>query len=210
MRIQPFIFDNPVRVLFGPGQLRNLHKEKLPGEKALIVSYLDGTASRFGYLQALERELDLNGTAYAVYEGIRENPTDENADEGAAFLREQGCDFLIALGGGAVMDSAKCIALAAANEGRIWDYSPSKSGGKKVPARDALPVVCVTTSAGTGSEVDISAVLTREETREKTGFLHPSMMPRLAVVDAELMVSIPPFRTAARGWTRFSTPQKPW
>ena len=79
--------------------------------------------------------------------------------DGAKAARDNGCDFVVALGGGSVMDCAKCIALMAANPGDIWDYSLSKNGRKKTAEFDAIPVVAITTSAGTGSKVDIAAVI---------------------------------------------------
>ena len=114
-----FVFDNPVRVLFGPGQLKNLHEETLPGRKALIVTTGGTSVKRYGYLAALEKELDLADVAHVHFAGIRPNPTDVNVMDGAKAVRENGCDFVIALGGGSVMDCSKCIALMAANDGDI-------------------------------------------------------------------------------------------
>ncbi|MCM1543419.1 MAG: iron-containing alcohol dehydrogenase, partial [Blautia sp.] len=98
---------------------------------------------------------------------------------------------------------SKCIALMAANDGDIWDYSLSLAGGKKTPANDAIPTVCITTSAGTGSEVDIAAVISDDELNEKTGIFFPSMFPVLSVVDADLMMSVPPTFTAYQGMDAF-------
>lgn len=123
--------------------------------------------------------------------------------DGARLMKENGCDFIVALGGGSVMDCSKCIALMAANPGDIWDYSLSAAGGKKSAAFDALPIVCITTSAGTGSEVDIAAVITNDETHEKTGIFFPSMFPTISVVDSDLMMSVPPKFTAYQGMDAF-------
>ena len=117
-----FVFNNPVKVLFGPGQLQNLHKEKLPGSKALIATSNGTSVSKYGYLDALEKELDLAGVSYTVFDEVRPNPTDVNVMDGARRMKDNGCDFIIALGGGSVMDCSKCIALMAANSGDIWDY----------------------------------------------------------------------------------------
>ena len=136
-----FVFNNPVKVLFGPGQLQNLHKEKLPGSKALIATSNGTSVSKYGYLDALEKELDLAGVSYTVFDEVRPNPTDVNVMDGARRMKANGCDFIIALGGGSVMDCSKCIALMAANSGDIWDYSLSGKGGKRAPANDALPIV---------------------------------------------------------------------
>lgn len=168
-----FVFNNPVKVLFGPGQLQNLHKEKLPGSKALIATSNGTSVIKYGYLDALEKELDLAGVSYTVFDEVRPNPTDVNVMDGARRMKDNGCDFIIALGGGSVMDCSKCIALMAANSGDIWDYSLSGKGGKRAPANDALPIVCITTSAGTASEVDLASVISNDRTKEKTGIFFP-------------------------------------
>ena len=198
-----FIFNMPTKVLFGAGQLSHLHEQALPGKKALIATSNGLSAKKHGYLAGVEKELDLANVAYALFDEIRPNPSKENVMAGAKAMRDNGCDFILALGGGSVMDCAKCIALMAANEGDIWDYSLSSHGGKKQPAHDALPIVCITTSAGTGSEVDIAAVISNDETKEKTGIFFPSMFPKLSIVDAELMMSVPPKFTAYQGMDAF-------
>lgn len=198
-----FTFYMPTRVLFGSGRLSRLHEENLPGKKALIITSNGNSVKKYGYLERLERELELADIGYALFDEIRPNPTRENVMDGAKAVRDNGCDFVIALGGGSVMDCAKCIALMAANDGDIWDYSFSAAGGKKTPKNDAIPIVAITTSAGTGSEVDIAAVISNDETREKTGIFFPSMFPTLSVVDAELMTSVPPVFTAYQGMDAF-------
>ena len=198
-----FIFNMPTRVLFGAGQLDALHTETLPGKKALIATSNGQSTKKNGYLTRLEKELDLAGVAHVLFDEIRPNPTKENVMDGAKAVKDNGCDFVVALGGGSVMDCSKCIALMATNPGDIWDYSLSSQGGKKAAEFDALPIVCITTSAGTGSEVDIAAVISNEETQEKTGIFFPSMFPTLSVVDAELMLSVPPKFTAYQGMDAF-------
>ncbi len=91
----------------------------------------------------------------------------------------------------------------ATNPGDIWDYSLSKNGGKKNAEFDAIPIVAITTSAGTGSEVDIAAVISDDEGKEKTGIFFPSMFPTLSIVDAGLMMSVPPKFTAYQGMDAF-------
>ncbi|WP_279220055.1 iron-containing alcohol dehydrogenase [Clostridium sp. MF28] len=151
-----FDFYMPTKVLFGAGKLQELHTEVLPGKKALIVTSNGSSTKKFGYLDALEKELDLAGVTYEIFDEIRPNPTNRNIMDGAMKANETGCEFVIALGGGSVMDSSKCIALMMTNTGDIWDYSYSLNGGKKNPEKDAAPIVAITTSAGTGSEVDCS------------------------------------------------------
>ncbi len=204
-----FIFNNTTRVLFGAGQLGNLHTETLPGKKALIATTNGTSVKKYGYLDRLEKELDLSGVEYVLFDEIRPNPTKENVMDGAAKAKENGCDFVIALGGGSVMDCAKCIALMMTNPGDIWDYSLSSQGGKKNAEIDAAPIVCITTSAGTGSEVDIASVISNDATKEKTGIFFPSMLPTLSVVDADLMMSYRQTSLHIREWMHFSMLLRP-
>lgn len=198
-----FDFYMPTHVLFGAGRLQDLHAQKLPGHKALIATSNGQSVKKYGYLAALEKELDLAGVRYVLFDEIRPNPTDRNVMDGAKKAKENGCDFVIALGGGSVMDCTKCIALMMTNPGDIWDYSLSQNGGKKNAPYNAAPIVAITTSAGTGSEVDIAAVISKDEANEKTGIFFPSMFPTLSVVDSNLMMSVPPKFTAYQGMDAF-------
>lgn len=198
-----FDFYMPTKVLFGAGRLNDLHKENLPGKKALIVTSNGKSTKKFGYLSRVESELDKAGVSHVLFDQIRANPTRQNVMDGAAAVRANNCDFVVALGGGSVMDATKCIALMAANSGDIWDYSLSEKGGKKTPANSAIPIVCITTSAGTGSEVDIASVISDDEANEKTGIFFLSMFPTLSVVDSDLMMSVPPAFTAYQGMDAF-------
>lgn len=198
-----FNFYMPTKVLFGPGKLSELHRELLPGKKALIVTSNGQSVKKYGYLEKVEKELDEAGVSYALFDQIRPNPTNMNVMDGAKAVKDNGCDFVIALGGGSVMDCSKCIALMAANPGDIWDYSLSATGKKKSAPNPAIPIVCITTSAGTASEVDIAAVISNDETQEKTGIFFPSMFPTLSVVDSNLMISVPPKFTAYQGMDAF-------
>lgn len=197
-----FNFFLPTKVLFGAGRLNDLHTEPLPGKKALIA--IGGqSVKKYGYLERLEKELDKAGVAHVLFEGIRANPTRQNVMDGAKAVRDNGCDFVIALGGGSVMDCTKCIALMAANDGDIWDYSLSVTGGKKAPEHPAIPIVCITTSAGTASEVDTATVISDDEADEKTAIFDVSMFPTLSIVDSDLMMTVPPKFTAYQGMDAF-------
>ena len=198
-----FNFYMPTKVLFGPGKLNELHTEVLPGKKALIITSNGNSTKKYGYLDSVQNELEQAGVGYAVFDEIRPNPTDINVMDGAKAVKDNGCDFVIALGGGSVMDCSKCIALMATNPGDIWDYSLSAGGGKKTAEYDAIPIVCITTSAGTASEVDLASVITNDKTKEKTGIFFPSMFPTLSVVDSDLMMSVPPKFTAYQGMDAF-------
>ena len=191
----------PTRILFGNGQLNNLNIEELPGKKALIVISNGRSTRENGYLARVEEQLRLADTAFAVFDQINANPTKTVVMEGAAAAREAGCDFVVALGGGSVMDAAKAIAAMATNDGDLWDYISGGTGKAQELRARPLPVVCITTTAGTGSEVDQWGVITNQETNEKIGFGgYDSLFPAIAVVDPELMKSVPPKFTAYQGF----------
>jgi len=198
-----FQFFMPTKVLFGAGQLGNLHLEQMPGRKALIVTSNGSSTKKYGYLEAVEKELDLAGVSHVLFGEVRPNPTNHNVMDGAAKARQNGCDFVVALGGGSVMDCAKCIGLMMVNEGDLWDYAFSQKGGKKDFVRPMAPLVAITTSAGTGSEVDMFSVISNDEMEEKTGVFDRSMFPTISVVDSDLMMSVPPKFTAYQGMDAF-------
>mgnify|MGYP005832828333 CR=1 FL=1 len=198
-----FQFYMPAKVLFGAGQLKNLHSEQMPGRKALIVTSNGQSTKKYGYLAAVEQELDRAGVGHVLFDGIRPNPTRDNVMDAARKARENGCDFVVALGGGSVMDASKCIALMMVNDGDLWDYAFSAKGGHKPFVHPGVPIVAITTSAGTGSEVDMFSVISNDELEEKTGVFDISMFPTISVVDSDLMMSVPPKFTAYQGMDAF-------
>lgn len=198
-----FQFYMPTKVLFGPGQIKNLHLEQMPGKKALIVTSCGQSTKKYGYLATLENELKLAGVEYVLFDQVRPNPTRQNVMDGAAMAKESGCDFVVALGGGSPIDCAKCISLMMKNDGDLWDYSQTAKGGKKAFVHRGVPLVAITTNAGTGTEVDMFSVISDDEKEEKTGIFDISMFPSISVVDSELMESVPPTFTAYQGMDAF-------
>lgn len=198
-----FQFFMPTKVLFGAGQLQNLHFEQMPGHKALVVTSNGQSTKKFGYLAATEKELELAGVEHVLFDEIRPNPTRKNVMDGAAKAKTEGCDFVVALGGGSVMDAAKCIALMMVNDGDLWDYAFSAKGGHKPFQNPSKPLIAITTNAGTGSEVDMFSVISNDELEEKTGVFDISMFPTISVVDSNLMMSVPPKFTAYQGMDAF-------
>ena len=190
----------PTRILFGAGQLNNLHTQTMPGKKALIIISNGKSTRANGYLARTEEQLHQVGVVTKVFDGVAPNPTVANSEAGAEAAREFGADFLIALGGGSVMDCSKAIALLATNNGELWDYVPIGTGKGQPISNKPLPIIAITTTAGTGSETDGCGVITKEATNEKAFIMHPALFPYLAVVDAELMLSVPPLFTAFQGF----------
>lgn len=194
-----YIWNLPTKVLFGPGMLKSLGNEDLPGSKALLVISNGKAVRENGALEQTQHELERCGLEYVLYDKIEANPTDVTIDEGIEVARENFCDIIVGLGGGSVLDAVTVIAaMVPQKEGRVWDYIPGGTGGKKELESPSLPYVEITTSAGTGSEVDRFGVVTNPKTKEKIGFL--GTFPTLAVVDPELMCSVPPNYTAYQGF----------
>lgn len=195
-----FQYYIPTRILFGKGALNDLHKQALPGKKALIVITAGKSMKAYGYLQRVEEELDKAGVAHVLYDKILPNPVLRHVMEGAAFAKETGCDFVLGLGGGSSIDAAKAIAVMATNPGDYWDYNAGSTGKKLSVPYEPLPIVAITTTAGTGSEADPWTVTTKEETKEKCSFGSDKTYPVLSVVDPELMMTVPPMLTAYQGF----------
>ena len=191
-----FNFYMPSRLIFGKGSLNNLHKQKFPGKKALIVAEV--FMKEIGYLKRLEEQLDKAEISYILFDKIVPNPIKEHVMEGAAMAKKEKCDFIIGMGGGSSVDSAKAIAIMSTNDGDFWDYMTRGTGKKKTVPNEPLPVVAISTTSGTGTEADPWMVITNG--KEKVGFGYDKTFPYLSIVDSELMKSIPPKLTAYQGF----------
>ena len=113
----------PTRTLFGAGMVKALHNQQLPGKKAMIVISNGRSTKDNGYLNTVEAELQQAGVETAVFDQVEANPLKSTVMAGAAFAKENNCDFLVALGGGSVMDASKAMAFMATNPGDVWDYT---------------------------------------------------------------------------------------
>jgi len=195
-----FSYYMPARIIFGCGKLSELKTTPyLPRRKALVVIGASGAMRKYGCLDRVLKYLKENGVETVVYDKIQPNPVSEQVEEGASVARENGCDFVVGLGGGSTLDSSKSIAVMAVNPGKYWDYINRGSGGRKTPPNNALPIVAITTTAGTGTEADPWAVITKSDTNEKIGWGNNSTFPTLSIVDPQLMLSVPPKTTAYTG-----------
>lgn len=191
----------PTRILFGCGMLNNLHKQQMPGKKALIVISNGKSTKENGSLDRTEEQLEKAGVEYVVFDGIMANPLKSTIDEGAKAAKDNGCDFIVALGGGSVMDASKAIATMATNDGDLWYYVFGGTGKGQLLKAAPLPIIAITTTAGTGSEVDQFGVITNNVTNEKIGYGGDDrLFPVIAIVDPELMKSVPPKFTAYQGF----------
>ena len=189
----------PTRILFGSGELNNLHEQEMPGKKAMVVISSGKSTKANGYLKRTEEQLKMAGVESVVFDKVESNPLKSTVMTGSALARVNDCDFIVALGGGSCIDASKAIAVMATNNGDYWDYIPSGTGKGKELQNKPLPIVAVPTTAGTGSETDPGMVITNEK-NEKTGFLDENLFPVLAIVDPELMLTVPPKYTAYQGF----------
>ena len=142
-----FDYHIPTKIIFGRGRLKELATEELPGSKALIVITNGQSMKRLGYLNQVTQYLKENGVDSVLFDKVLPNPTLAHVSEAAELARRENCDMVVGLGGGSAIDSAKAIALAAANSGNYWEYVK----GREVE-NDALPIVAIPTTAGTGTE----------------------------------------------------------
>ena len=141
----------PTRVLFGCGQLNQLHAQAMPGKKAMIIVSNGKSVKANGYLARTEEQLHQAGVETFLFDKIEANPLRATVTAGGHAASEGGADFLVALGGGSVLDASKGIAVVAANGGDVWDYITNGTGKGLPIAKEPLPIIAITTTAGTGS-----------------------------------------------------------
>jgi len=188
-----FDFASPTRVIFGPGTLSEAGAVvRTFGRMALVVT--GRNTGRAGGFRARLTEAAVESNLFSV----RGEPTIETVTRGVGVCRDAGCDVIVGFGGGGAVDAAKAIAAMATNPGEILDYLEVIGGGRPLQ-RAPLPFVAIPTTAGTGSEVTRNAVLGSPEHRVKVSLRSPLMPARVALVDPELTLDLPPDVTAATG-----------
>lgn len=195
-----FVFDNPTKLLFGTGKLGELHNEVLPGKKAFLLTSAGKSYKTNGSFDKTVEQLKLAGVEYVHLANVVENPLKENCEEAGKFAKENGCDFIVALGGGAVLDSSVPVSIMATNDGDLWDYVFGGTGKGKIAPNKPLPIVTIATSSGTGSEMNEWGVICKEDTDEKIGMGDRRCKPVIAVVDPTYMTTVPAKYTAFQGF----------
>lgn len=190
-----FEFQNPTRLIFGAGTLARLGEVvRAHGTRALLVTG-GGSVKKSGVFDRAVTSLKAAGVSVVECSGVEPNPRITTVRRGAQIARDEHCEVIIALGGGSTMDAAKVMAAAFYYEGDPWDMIYHGQPDPYVPTR-ALPIVTVPTLAATGSEMNMGAVISNEETREKSFVQAECLYPRVALVDPELTVSVPKDQTA--------------
>jgi len=188
------LFRTTPRILMGPGCVEQLGQEvkTLKGEKALIVT--DPGITRAGLLDQVLPPLNKAGIATALFDQVEPDPRIEIVDQALSLLKAEKCDAVIGLGGGSSLDIAKLVAAMALNPGHISDYF-----GVDLLVRPGLPLICIPTTAGTGSEVTPIAILSDETEHLKKGVVSSHLFPGLALLDPVLTLGVPPAVTAFTG-----------
>jgi alcohol dehydrogenase class IV len=189
----------PTTIVFGAGSLATLpdHVKRLGKKRALVVC--DPGVKKAGLCDRVMAALKSGGVEAKCFEGVDPNPVEKNIFEGALAFKEANADILVAVGGGAPLDTAKLIALKATHDRPLVDYDDATGGDQFITA-NVPPLVAVPTTAGTGSEVGRSGVVTLEVNHRKTVIFSPHLLAKVAILDPELTVSMPARITAATGF----------
>ncbi len=137
-----FVFNSPTKLLFGAGKLGELHNEKLPGKKALLLTSRGQSIYKNGSFDKTVGELRKAGVDFLHSPSVVENPGKEDCEAAGRLAHEEGCDFIVALGGGAVLDSSVAVSIIAANPERdLWDFVFGGTGKGQTAPNDPLPIV---------------------------------------------------------------------
>jgi len=187
-----FKYYTPTKVVFGKDtelQVADLIKEF--GGKKVLIHYGGGSVIRTGLLKRVTDILDGAGITYITLGGAVPNPHLSLVYEGIELCKKEGVDFLLAVGGGSAIDSAKAIGYGVANEGDVWDFYDYKR-----KAAGCLPLGVILTLAATGSEMSDSSVITKEEGLVKRGYSSDYCRPKFAIMNPELTKTLPDYQTA--------------
>ena len=183
-----FNYLNPVKIIFGKGTISQISRA-IPQNAKVLMIYGGGSIKKNGvYDQVTEA---LKGFDWKEFSGIEPNPHFETCMQAVEMIKKEGIDFLLAVGGGSVVDATKLIAAAACFEGDAWDILAKGSVVKK-----ALPLACVLTLPATGSEMNSGSVITKAATQEKLAFGSPAVFPKFSILDPESTFSLPDNQTA--------------
>ena len=187
-----FKYYTPTKVVFGKNaedKVADLVKEF--GGKKLLIHYGGGSVIRSGLMQRVTDKLDAAGIKYVKLGGAVPNPHLSLVYEGIELCKKEGVDFLLAVGGGSAIDSAKAIGYGLMNEGDVWDFYDYKR-----QAKACMPLGVILTLAATGSEMSDSSVITKEEGLVKRGYSSDYCRPRFAILNPELTMTLPDYQTA--------------
>ncbi|MEZ8100859.1 iron-containing alcohol dehydrogenase [Vibrio bivalvicida] len=178
-----FSYVNHTQINFGQGQIQSI-QTIIPSEQKVLVIYGGGSIKRNGVYDQVTQALE--GHSWFEFSGVEPNPTKETLDKAVSLVKQQGIDFILAVGGGSVIDGSKYVAAAAKYEGDGWDIMVGKH-----QVTEAVPLGAILTLPATGSESNMGAVITKSETHDKLPFMTPHVQPKFAVMDPDVMKTLP-------------------
>lgn len=187
-----FIYDIPVKVYFGKGQIKHLGEELKKYGKRVLLTYGGGSIKRIGLYDAVMEEMRKADLEIFELSGIDPNPRIDSVRKGAQMCKEHRIDVLLAVGGGSTLDATKFMAAGACVDHDPWDFLNEKWA----PIEKALPIVTILTLSATGSEMDSGGVISNPETQDKIGRLAPPMLPKASFLDPTYTYSVSRYQTA--------------
>ena len=192
--LNSFSFELPTRIEYGIGAARKLTEalRELNAGSVLIVT--DKGIEASGLLADVTRRLDQDRLKFEIFSEVEPNPKDYNVLQGTQLAKQLQVDCLVAIGGGSPIDCAKAIAVLATHAGNLREFENEEN-----VTGDVLPLIAIPTTAGTGSEVTFSSVITDTQQKFKFSIHHTKIAPRIALIDPEMTVTMPPALTAATG-----------
>jgi alcohol dehydrogenase YqhD (iron-dependent ADH family) len=188
--MENFVFQNPTKIIFGKGTESQVGAE-VRGCQKVLLHYGSGSIQKSGLYQRVVASLQAAGVAFVELGGVQPNPLLSLVHEGVRICRAEGVDFILAVGGGSVIDSAKAIAMGACYAGDVWDFYTNRGAPQA-----ALPVGVILTIAAAGSESSDSTVITRGESQDKRPAGSGLLYPRFAILNPELTCTLPAYQTA--------------
>ena len=201
--MENFVFENPTKVFFGNGCVREyLSGLAAPYQGSIMLAWGGGSIRRNGVYDEVCAALRATGRKIVEFSGIMSNPTYKKVLEGAALARKENVGLIIAVGGGSVMDCCKAISIAARYDGDVWNDFWAKKGSFR--GFDPLPLGIVVTVSGTGSECNGGAVITNEDLHMKTGRDYPECNARFSLLDPAYTFSVPRFQMVAGAFDTLS------
>lgn len=194
-----FNYCAPTEIVFGKGVIKEVGKLCVRyGRKALLVTVPEFDAVKELY-KNVKKYLSDSGIEVKHFDKVVPNPTTDSITEGAKIAKDFKADVIIGLGGGSSMDSAKAIAVEASHDGTAWDYLHYTKG----PSEKTLPIIAISTTAGTGSQTTPCSVITKTENKDKSAIWHRNIFPKIAIVDPELTKTMPKSVTSQTGFDAF-------
>jgi alcohol dehydrogenase len=192
--LNSFSFELPTRIEYGVGATGKLADSLIGLESQKVLIVTDKGIEACGLLSAIVDQLTAAKLEFDIFSDVESNPKDHNVQAGTKMAAQLQADCLVAIGGGSPIDCAKAIAVLATHGGAVRDYE-----GQEKISENVLPLIAIPTTAGTGSEVTFSSVITDTEERFKFTLKHPCIAPRIALLDPQMTITMPPGLTAATG-----------